>query len=131
MTVTPASSPPPRHAERAHRLTGIGTFDALFRAGRRRQGRWIELVVAPAARSPGRTGLVVGRKVLPRAVDRNRFKRKLRESLRRARPAIEAFDLIVRLKRAAPGSELAAAVEEAEGMIALVCSTSPPPAPEL
>lgn len=87
-------------------------------------------MVAPAARSPGRTGLVVGRKVLPRAVDRNRFKRKLRESLRRARPGIEAFDLIVRLKRPAPGPELAAAVEEAEGMIALVCPTSPRPAPE-
>ena len=87
-------------------------------------------MVAPAARSPGRTGLVVGRKVLPRAVDRNRFKRKLRESLRRARPAIEAFDLIVRLKRPASGSELDLAVEEAEGMIDSVCQSSPPLAPE-
>lgn len=79
-------------------------------------------MVARAERTPGRTGLVVGRKVLPRAVDRNRFKRKVRESLRRARPAIEAFDLIVRLKRPAPGPELAAAVEEAEGMIGLLCA---------
>ena len=87
-------------------------------------------MVATAQHVPGRVGFVVGRKALSRAVDRNRFKRKLRESLRRARPAIEAFDLIVRLKRAAPGSELAAAVEEAEGMIALVCSTSPRSVPE-
>jgi ribonuclease P protein component len=93
-------------------------FDGLFRAGRRRQGRWIELVVAPAQREPGRAGLVVGRRVLPLAVDRNRMKRKLREALRRARPAIEAHDLVVRLKRPAPGPELDAAVEEAAAMIA-------------
>jgi len=64
---------------------------------------------------------VVGRKALARAVDRNRFKRKVREALRRARPAIEAYDLIVRLKRPAPGPELDAAAEEVAGLIALLC----------
>lgn len=64
---------------------------------------------------------MVGRKALPRAVDRNRFKRKVRETLRRARPAIEAYDLIVRLKRPAPGPELDAAAEEVAGLIALLC----------
>ena len=64
---------------------------------------------------------MVGRKALARAVDRNRFKRKVREALRRARPAIEAYDLIVRLKRPAPGPELDAAAEEVAGLIALLC----------
>jgi ribonuclease P protein component len=64
---------------------------------------------------------VVGRKALPRAVDRNRFKRKVREALRRARPPIEGYDLIVRLKRPAPGPELDAAVDEAAMLIALLC----------
>ncbi len=64
---------------------------------------------------------MVGRKALPRAVDRNRFKRKVRETLRRARPAIEAYDLIVRLKRPAPGPELDAAADEVAGLIALLC----------
>ena len=82
-------------------------------------------MVASAQHTPGRTGFVVGRKALPRAVDRNRFKRRLRVALRRARPAIEAYDLVVRLKRPAPGPELAAAVEEAEGMIGLVCAGAP------
>jgi len=92
----------------------------LFRAGRRRQGRWIELVVAGSTHVPGRVGLVVGRKVLPRAVDRNRFKRKLREVLRRERPHLQGYDVIVRLKRAAPGEELDAAILEADGMIGLL-----------
>lgn len=86
-------------------------------------------MVAPAERTPGRAGFVVGRKVLPRAVDRNRFKRRIRASLRSARPGIEAFDLIVRLKRAAPGAELAAAIDEAEGMIALVAGGTAQPEP--
>ena len=77
-------------------------------------------MIASAQHSPGRTGLVVGRKALPRAVDRNRFKRRMREAFRRARPAIEAYDLVVRLKRPAPGPELEAAIAEAEGMIVLL-----------
>ena len=84
-------------------------------------------MVASAQQTPGRAGLVVGRKALPRAVDRNRFKRKVRVALRRARPGIDSYDLIVRLKRPAPGPELAAAVEEAEGMIGLVCAGVPQP----
>ena len=63
---------------------------------------------------------MVGRKALPRAVDRNRFKRKVREALRRARPPIEAYDLIVRLKRPAPGPELDAAADEAALMIQML-----------
>ena len=104
--------------ERRHRLTGVGTFDALFARGRRTQGRWIELVVAPAERAPGRAGLVVGRKALARAVDRNYLKRRVREALRSARPAIADYDLIVRLKRPAPGPELAQAAAEAGRLIA-------------
>jgi ribonuclease P protein component len=115
----------PLRGDRRYRLTGIGSFDAIFRAGRRRQGRWIELVVASAVRDPGRVGLVVGRKALPRAVDRNRFKRKLREVLRRERVHLRDYDLIVRLKRPAPGPELDAAIEEADGMIGLLRAPGP------
>ena len=74
-------------------------------------------MVAGAKQPPGRVGLVVGRKALPRAVDRNRFKRKLREVLRQERSGLAAYDVIIRLKRPAPGPELDAAIEEADGMI--------------
>ena len=84
-------------------------------------------MVASAQHTPGRTGLVVGRKALPRAIDRNRFKRKVREAFRRARPALESYDLIVRLKRPAPGPELVAAIAEAEGMIVLLGAAPPAP----
>ncbi|CAG0976058.1 hypothetical protein BURK1_01488 [Burkholderiales bacterium] len=80
-------------------------------------------MVVTAGRAPGRVGLVVGRKALPRAVDRNRFKRKVREILRRARPGIESWDMIVRLKRPATGPELRAATDEADRLIARLRET--------
>jgi ribonuclease P protein component len=75
---------------RRYRLTGAGEFDALFRRARRKDGRYVQLLWSPAARSPGRVGFAIGTKSLPRAVDRNRIRRMLREVLRIARPAIES-----------------------------------------
>jgi ribonuclease P protein component len=70
------------------------------------------LVAVPAERSPGRVGYVIGGKAIPRAVDRNRLRRRLRETLRSARPGIEIYDVIVRVKRAvAPGDIQTAAAE--------------------
>ncbi len=46
----------------------------------------------------------------------------MREALRAARPAIGAYDLIVRLKRPAPGPELAAAADEARRLIAALAA---------
>ena len=88
-----------RVPERLHRLTGVGAFDALFREGRRREGPHLQLVFAPAKRSPGRVGYVIGRKALPRAVDRNRARRILRAVMRAERTRIRELDLIVRLKQ--------------------------------
>jgi len=70
------------------------------------------LVAAPAARSPGRIGYVIAAKAIPRAVDRNRLRRRLRETLRAARPAIEIYDVIVRVKRAVARNEILAAAAE-------------------
>ena len=51
----------------------------------------------PAEQTAARLGLVVGKKLLKRAVDRNRLKRIVREQFRRQRAILPAYDLIVRL----------------------------------
>ena len=79
--------------ERRHRLTGNGAFEAVLRGGRRRSGAYLEIIAMPAARECGRYGMVIGRKVMPRAVDRNRVRRMLRVVLR-ASPTLEGYDLI-------------------------------------
>ncbi len=102
---------------RAYRLTGQGAFEAVFRAGRRTEGRFLQLVAAPAATRPGRTGYVISRKTLPRAVDRNRLRRKLRELVRALRPAVADFDIILRVKRCANRVEQDAATAEAQRLL--------------
>ena len=107
-----------RHPGRAFRLTGPGAFEALFRDGRRSEGRHVQVVAAAAARTPGRVGYVIGRKTLPRAVDRNRLRRCLRETVRALRPSIIGFDVIVRVKRAGNRAEIDAAIAEAGRLLA-------------
>jgi ribonuclease P protein component len=103
---------------RAFRLTGPGAFEAVFREGRRSEGLHVQLVAAAAARTPGRIGYVIGRKSLPRAVDRNRLRRRLREIVRPLRPALAAYDVILRVKKVANLLELDAAVAEAASLLA-------------
>jgi ribonuclease P protein component len=78
----------------------------------------VQLIDAPAAQSPGRVGYVIGRKMMRRAVDRNRLRRRLRESVRAARPAAEAFDIILRVKRPVRSADIAAANDESRRLLA-------------
>ena len=85
----------------------------MFRAGRRVDGAYVQIIVAPTAAAFGRTGYVIARKVLHRAVDRNRIRRKLREIVRAHRATLAAYDVIIRVKRAANRVEQDAAAAEA------------------
>jgi len=103
---------------RPYRLTGPGAFDALFSAGRRRDGDYLQLVAAPAARPPGRVGLVIPKKVLPLAVDRNRVRRMLRAAARAARPGVLEFDVILRLRRECSRAEFGVIAADANRLLA-------------
>ena len=111
---------------RRFRLTGTGAFEGIFRSGRRREGEYVQLVSTAAARASGRVGFVIGRKALPLAVDRNRVRRMLRVALQQARPAIDRFDLIVRLKRGAPRAEFPRILREATELLAAIASEISP-----
>ena len=107
---------------RRGRLTGAGAFETIFRAGRRSEGEFLQLLSLPAARSCGRVGFVIGKKALPRAVDRNRVRRMLRVVLREARPAIGGLDVIVRVKRGAPRTAFPRFVVEASRLLATLAA---------
>ncbi len=113
---TPSGARLARGARR-YRLAGVGAFDAVFRSARRLDGEHLQLLAVPASREPGRAGLAVGTKALPLAVDRNRVRRLLREELRRARPDIEASDVILRLKRGCPRAEFPRVAAEARALL--------------
>jgi ribonuclease P protein component len=114
-------------ASRRCRLTGAGAFEAVFRAGRRSEGKFLQLVAAPAARCCGRVGYVIGAKALPRAVDRNRIRRMLRVVVREGKPLIGGLDVIVRVKQPVARSDFERIVSEARGMLPVLPGHSKAP----
>ena len=59
----------------------------------------LRLLAVPNRMHGARLGLVVPKRVLKRAVDRNRAKRQIRESFRLARPGLPAWDIVVVVTR--------------------------------
>ena len=83
-----------RHGQRK-RLTSPAQFDAVFKRGARLSGKLFLVVYAPNQKRHHRLGLAVSRRV-GGAVARNRAKRLLRESFRRAGSAARGgYDLVV------------------------------------
>jgi ribonuclease P protein component len=90
----------------------------VYRTGRRVEGLYLTLIAAPAPPSGGRCGYVISRKVAPRAVDRNRLRRKLREALRAQPAAVARHDVVMRVTRARNRVEQDAATAEASRLLA-------------
>jgi ribonuclease P protein component len=116
-------APGQRHlkGEARFRLSGPQAFAHVFKEGRRREGRYVQMVTATALTpGNGRVGMVVSRKALSRAVDRNRFKRKVREALRVLRVGdspLTHSDLVIRVKPALSREAIDAAAAEAFGLL--------------
>lgn len=97
----------------------------MFRSGRRFEGSRLQILAVPTSGATGRVGYVIGKKLLGRAVDRNRLKRMLREAIRGRRPAINAFDIILRLRQPCPAAELAGVATEASTLLDALASPAP------
>lgn len=84
---------------RSYRLTKTDDFSSVFGFRKALRGQLIIMHYRPheAALDGSRLGLVVGKKQLKKAVDRNMFKRVIREQFRLCRATLPAVDLIVRL----------------------------------
>jgi ribonuclease P protein component len=88
-------------------------------------GRFLQLVAAPAACAPGRVGYIIPRRAIPRAVDRNYLRRRLREVARAARPPLERFDVILRVRQPIARADLAAASSEARELMRRAIAPTP------
>ena len=94
---------------RERRLRLQGDFDRLRSKGVRLEcgSFFLNAGRAPAA-SPARLGIVVAKKQLAKAVDRNRAKRLLREAFRAVGPDVPpGWDVVLVARRSLPGQPLA------------------------
>ncbi|MFV5212243.1 ribonuclease P protein component [Azonexus caeni] len=84
---------------RRYRLTKTDEYSSVFGFRKAIRGNWLMLHYLPRPEGDidARLGLVIGKKLLKRAVDRNRVKRIVREQFRLRRSALPVCDLIVRL----------------------------------
>src|SRR5262249_19617666 len=102
---------------RRSRRRGAPLFERILRVGRRLEGSRVQLIVAPAVHVPGTVGYVISAKQLPRAVDRNRLRRVLREALRARRAALFGLDIVLRLRGPCARTDVAAVASEAATLL--------------
>jgi len=102
---------------RRARLSGGVAFGALLRS--RRTARSERFLVQAVLNCEGfaRLGIVVGKRVARRAVDRSRLKRLVRETFRRGQHELGSFDLLVRPRRTLSGDEIVMARAELRALL--------------
>jgi ribonuclease P protein component len=74
-------------------------FTAALNAGASRGRRHLVLIYRPNGLPLARIGIITGTRVAPRAVDRNRVKRVVREAFRKVRHRLVGWDIVVQLRR--------------------------------
>lgn len=108
----------PEAFSRRARLSGQAAFKALLRSRRSARGERF-VVQATANGEPfARLGIVVGKRVAPRSVDRSYLKRLVRETFRRSQREWVGFDLLVRPRRLIPRQEGNTAASELHALLA-------------
>lgn len=88
------------------RLTDKADFDRVFADNQRARTDSLLVMARPNTVGHARLGMIIAKRLLARAVDRNRVKRCVRESFRQVRADLPACDFVVRLiARPLPGQE--------------------------
>ena len=82
----------------AHVLREATDFENVLRSGCRLVSPNFVLRAASNGMAYPRLGIIAGRKSAPRAVDRNRGKRLIREAFRTAAPLLGTYDVTIQLR---------------------------------
>lgn len=88
------------------RLVDKTDFDRVFAENQRARTDYLMVMARPNRAGYPRLGMIVAKRLLARAVDRNRVKRCVRETFRLVLPELPACDFVVRLiAKPVPGDE--------------------------
>ena len=103
-----ARSPRPEGFSRRHRFSTQGSFGAILRSPRKLRGDTVVLSVVDGRRGAARLGIAVTRRLTPLSVERNRFKRLVRDEFRHHPVKSRGLDCVVALRTAFDASLAAA-----------------------
>lgn len=92
-TIKPVENIVPRDV----RLVKPAEFELVFKQNERARTDSLLVMARPNSLAYARLGMVIAKRLLPRAVDRNRVKRCVRETFRLQRFDLPACDFVVRL----------------------------------
>jgi ribonuclease P protein component len=84
----------------ARRLDGPHAYAAVFAFKCWVTGEWFQVYARPNGSPAARLGIVVSKRIIPRAVARNFCKRLVREVFRAERAALAGVDVVVRPRAA-------------------------------
>ena len=104
---------------REQRLRRKAQITSVLAGGRPTGGGGMQLHSMPSDSGP-RLGVIAGRHAWPRAVDRNRFRRLVRETFRLLQHRLQQRDYIVRARNPQRGAPTGAEVER---LLAVWCKT--------
>lgn len=93
---------------RRRRLAQPAAFLAVRDRGQASSDSLFVVAALPNGQADARLGLVVSRRVSPRAVVRNRIKRQIRESFRSLEPTLAGLDVVVTARQRAANADNAA-----------------------
>ena len=93
---------------RRARLLKPGDFEAALKRGKRHSERWLSAAGHANSAGHARLGLAIAKKAVPLATQRNRIKRKIRESFRAQMHRLPALDIVI---LARPGCSATSAAE--------------------
>ena len=80
-----------------HRLRKTDEFSSVFAFRKALRGKYFELFCKPNAAPSARLGIVIGKKFVRSAVNRNLIRRIVRESFRLSREGLPKRDIVVRV----------------------------------
>jgi ribonuclease P protein component len=110
----------------ARTLRARADFEAVLRSGSRLATRNFVLRARPNDYAHARLGIIAGRKVAARAVDRNRARRLIREAFRSALFRLGPYDVTIQLRGDLRGELNGGVREELEKLLESLSRLAPP-----
>ena len=108
-----------------NRILKSADYSAIYRQGRRKSGKFLQMIFQPNGLTHSRWGISVGKKI-GKAVQRNLYKRRIREVLRRHHlPCGECWDIVIHPRAGARIPEFGELKEEIQRLLAALYAPGP------